>query len=232
LKPKLKKHGWQKKMEMKKRSFSSGSTDVFEQYSEEYDSWYSRHKEVYESEVLAIKDLGLRGLGLDIGVGTGALSYQTGVTIGIDPSLPMLRIAKKRGIEVVRAAGEYLPFRDRFLDYVIMTVTFCFLDNPGEVLKEAWRVLCEDGHLGICIVTRDSPWGKFYMRKASMGHRFYRFARFYTYTELLAILKEHMFETVSVKSTLSYPPQAEHRVEEPSESTVTKGFICVKSKKL
>jgi hypothetical protein len=41
-----------------------------------------------------------------------------------------------------------------------------------------------------------------------------------------------MFETVSVKSTLTYPPEAEHRVEEPTESTVTKGFICVKLKKL
>jgi ubiquinone/menaquinone biosynthesis C-methylase UbiE len=81
----------------------------------------------------------------------------------------MLRIAKKRGIQVVRAVGEYLPFRDRFLDYVIMTLTFCFLDNPGDVLKEAWRVLREDGHLGVCIVTRESPWGELYMRKASMG---------------------------------------------------------------
>jgi ubiquinone/menaquinone biosynthesis C-methylase UbiE len=221
-----------KNPDVKKKSSSSGFIDVFEQYSEDYDSWYSRHGEVYESEVWAIKALGLRGLGLDIGVGTGALSYRTGVTVGIDPSLPMLRIAKKRGIQVVRAAGEYLPFRDRFLDYVIMTVTFCFLDNPEDVLKEAWRVLREDGHLGVCIITRDSPWGKLYVRKASMGHRFYRFAKFYTYNELLGILKEHMFETVSVKSTLSYPPEAEHRVEEPTESTVTKGFICVKSKKL
>ena len=218
--------------DVQKGSFGSGSADEFEQHSEEYDSWYSHHREVYESEVLAIKALDLRGVGLDIGVGTGALSYQTGVTVGIDPSLSMLRIAKRRGIQVVRAAGEYLPFRDRFLDYIIMTVTFCFLDNPRDVLREAWRVLREEGHLGVCIVTRDSPWGKHYMRKASTGHRFYRFAKFYTYEELSGILKENMFETVSVKSTLSYTPEAEHRVEEPTESTATKGFICVKSKKL
>jgi hypothetical protein len=42
---------------MKKKSSSSGSTDEFEQYSEEYDSWYSQHREAYESEVLAIRAL-------------------------------------------------------------------------------------------------------------------------------------------------------------------------------
>jgi len=44
---------------------------VFEQFSEYYDSWYSQHPEVLESEIRAIKALDLNGLGLDVGVGTG-----------------------------------------------------------------------------------------------------------------------------------------------------------------
>jgi len=205
------------------------AVDDFSLYAEEYDRWYSKHREVYESEILAIKALKLEGLGLDVGVGTGALSHPVKVAVGIDPSLPMLKIAKGKGIEVVRAVGEYPPFRDSSFKYILMSVTFCFLDEPGRVLSALRRLLPRDGYLALCIVPRDSPWGRLYMEKASKGHRFYRFAKFYTFDEVSKILEETGFSIVSVKATLSYSPRDKYRVEEAASDIKGKGFICIKS---
>lgn len=209
----------------------NSSQNEFARYAEQYERWYYEHKAIRESEVLAIKALKLRGLGLDIGVGSGALSSWIEGIVGTDRSLPMLMIARRRDVQAVQATGEQLPFKAEVFDYVLMTVTFSFLDNPREVLDEARRVLRAEGHLAVCIVARDSSWGKLYMKKASLGHRFYRFAKLYTFSELSSILEERGFYKVSVKSTLGYPPEAEHEVQEPTENVEGKGFVCVKCAK-
>lgn len=204
------------------------SQDDFSRYAEEYEGWYSRHEAVHECEIRAIKAMELGGLGLDIGVGSAALSSWIDGIVGVDRSFPLLRIARRKEVQVIQACGEQLPFRAEVFDYALMTVTFSFLDNPREVLDEARRVLRADGYLAVCIVTRDSSWGKIYMEKASLGRRFYRIAKLYTFSELSSTLEDRGFYKVSVKSTLSYPPEAEHEVQEPTENGEGKGFICVK----
>ncbi|MBI4440761.1 methyltransferase domain-containing protein [Candidatus Woesearchaeota archaeon] len=49
---------------------------------------------------------------LDIGCGTG-LSFSRKNTIGLDPSIRLLRLAKKRGGLLVQGCGEALPFKDK-----------------------------------------------------------------------------------------------------------------------
>ncbi|MGB9717561.1 MAG: class I SAM-dependent methyltransferase [Thermoproteota archaeon] len=202
---------------------------VFEQFSEDYDSWYSQHSEVLESEIRAIKALDLKGLGLDIGVGTGIFASSTKVQIGIDVSNQMLRTAVKRGIQVIRALAEFLPFPDKMFDYVLMTVTLCFLDDPETVLKEIYRILKPSGVLAVCIIVRDSSWGQLYVEKAKQGHRFYRYARFYSLLELEELLEKHSFKIVDYKSTLTYPPSSTPVVEDPKNDPHQGSFLCVKT---
>jgi len=203
----------------------------FNEQAERYDSWYQRNPILFECEAKVIKSLNLRGKGLSIGVGTGILDIQAPIDIGVDPSLGMLRIASTRGITTIQAVGEYLPFRDEAFDFALMTVTLCFLDSPERAILEVRRVLRRRGELAVCIVPKDSSWGKEYMRRGESGHVFYRHAHFYTSLEAQKLLEKFSFKIVMVKSTLSYPPDEEPRIEEPSENPTGRGFVCLKALK-
>lgn len=205
------------------------SYKVFERFSKYYDSWYSRHPKILESEICAIKTLGLNRLGLDVGVGTGIFASRLKVQVGIDASKRMLKISAKRGVQVVEALAEFSPFIDETFDYVLMTVTLCFLDNPETALKEIYRILRPNGVLVVCIIVRDSPWGQLYVKKAKQGHRFYRYARFYSLSELEELLEKHNFRIVDYRSTLTYSPSSVVVVENPRSNPRQGSFVCAKA---
>lgn len=204
------------------------SYGVFEQFSKDYDSWYSQNPEIFESEIRAIKAFDLKGLGLDVGVGTGIFASKIKVQVGIDASMQMLKISAKRGVQAVGALTEFLPYPDETFDYVLMTVTLCFLDDPDSALKEIYRILRCNGILVVCIIVRDSPWGQLYVKKAEQGHCFYRYAHFYSLSELEELLEKHDFRIVDYKSTLTYLPSSVAVIENPKSDPLQGSFLCVK----
>jgi SAM-dependent methyltransferase len=85
------------------------------------------------------------GLLLDVGCGTGVFSAALGdlgwrVT-GVDVSEDQLRLARERGVQVVRADAAELPFEDRSFDAAVSTWTHTDVDDLGSVLAELARVL-------------------------------------------------------------------------------------------
>jgi len=86
--------------------------------------------------------------------------FKTGVNLGLDPALKMLKIAKSRGIDVLGSVGEYIPFKDEVFDYVLLVVTLCFVKDPYAVIDELARVAKNYGRLIACIVPKDSAWGR------------------------------------------------------------------------
>lgn len=204
---------------------------VFDEYSKRYDEWFERNREVFESELLAVSALGLRGSGLDVGVGTGMFSASIGVRYGIDPSINMLRVAKTRGVEVVRALGERIPFRDGCFDYILVVDTICFLQSLRNALSEAKRVLKSGGIVAVCLIPKDSPWGRLYQEKAREGHPFYARARFYTLAEVEEVLSGLGLKILEYWATLSYGPRDEPYVEAPTSETRDKGFVCLKAQR-
>ena len=205
--------------------------NIFANHAKEYDSWYLKHPTIYESEVRLLKEFDLKGLGLEIGVGTGVFASRIGTLIGIDPAFTMLSIAKERGIEAIQAIGERLPFADKIFDYVLMISTLCFLDKPSLVIKESLRVLRKHGNLIICLILKDSSWGKYYEKKKNIGHKFYNHAKFYDSRELKKLIINQGVSIVEVISTLRYPPSEKERFEEPLRGY--KGsFMCLRLKKL
>ena len=205
---------------------------VFDEHAEKYDSWYRKNPIIFECEAKVIRSLKLHGRGLSIGVGTGTLDSQAPVDVGVDPSIKMLKFALTHDIESVRAVGECLPFKDEAFDFVLMTVTICFLDSPEEAIMETRRVLRRGGELAVCMIPKDSSWGKEYVKKSKEGHIFYSHARFYTLREVKQLLKKCFFRIVAVKSTLSYSPYDKPRLEEPSENPEGRGFVCIKAVKI
>ncbi len=88
---------------------------------------------------------------IDLGAGTGDLvrTIKTkGYYIGMDVSPDMLRIAreksKNKGIFIV-GDGYDIPFLDRSFDRVTMKYYLHHLDDPEKTLREARRILHEDG---------------------------------------------------------------------------------------
>ncbi len=94
---------------------------VFDEHAQDYDRWFDDNERVYQNEVDAVhKFLPASGIGIEVGVGTGRFAVPLCIKIGIDPSEPMTRIAKCRGMAVCRAIGECLPFRNDQFDFVLV----------------------------------------------------------------------------------------------------------------
>ncbi|MCS7097683.1 MAG: methyltransferase domain-containing protein [Candidatus Methanomethyliaceae archaeon] len=202
---------------------------VFDEFAEEYDKWYQQNREVFESECRLIKSLELKGFGIEVGVGTGIFAPFSNISIGIDPAINMLKIAKRRGVEVINAVGEAMPFRNDVFDFVIMITTLPFLKDPSKVLDEIRRILKNGGEIAIVDVPKNSKWGRLYEEKKAKGHRFYRFANFYNFEEILEILNRKGFEVIKIRATLRQPPESITKVEDPEDEFKNHGFIGIKA---
>jgi SAM-dependent methyltransferase len=88
---------------------------------------------------------------LDVGCGTGwhtiAFREHGWSVTGVDVSADMLRLARKRGLDVVEADASALPFDDESFDAVVSLWTHTDVDDFGALLAEAVRVLRRGGPL-------------------------------------------------------------------------------------
>ncbi len=204
---------------------------LFDSSAQSYDQWYESHPELFASEIRAVKTLGLRGFGLDVGAGTGIVSSEVGAQVALDPSRAMLELSRKRKLDSVRGVAERLPFADEVFDFVIMATTICFLDDPVESLLETRRVLKIDGSIAVCIIPKDSSWGRFYSAKAKKGHRTFSKARFYSVNEVKGLMRECGFRPDMISSVLQYGPRSAPRREKPKIGEERGGFVCIRARK-
>ncbi|MDP8003047.1 MAG: class I SAM-dependent methyltransferase [Caldisphaera sp.] len=209
--------------------------DPFDLYSIRYDKWYDNHRIIYENELNAVKIAkeGTRQPSLEIGVGSGRFAKPLNIDLGIDPSDSLLKIAKSRGVNVIKSVGEYLPFSNNKLNTVYILITICFLDDPIKTLKESFRVLKKEGILITGLVPKDSKWGNYYEMLKEKGNPFYRYAKFYTYSEILGMLEESGFHAVEVISTLFQNPNKEEKIDVVVKAYhKDAGFVIIKANKL
>jgi SAM-dependent methyltransferase len=112
--------------------------------------WYDR--ELATAELgLSSQRVVLRLLGdgsgrlLDVGCGGGsfaaALAERGWTVTGIDVSEDQLRLARERGVDVVRADAAALPFDDETFDAAVSVFTHTDMDDFARAVKEVARVL-------------------------------------------------------------------------------------------
>jgi len=197
---------------------------IFDLKARDYDRWYDRHRITYLNELKLVRSFGC-ARALEIGVGTGRFAADTGVVVGVDPSLSMLRMASSR-VQVIRALGERLPFRDGCFDCAYLIVTLCFVADPRRVLGEASRVA---DRVIACIVPGNSSWGRHYEKLKLRGHPIYSAARFYRVEELVELASGLGLRLTRIYGTLTYAPSKLERPEEPRpirmEEASEYGFI-------
>lgn len=119
-----------------------------------YDRLSARTEQKFGAELKRKLLANARGRVLEIGVGTG-LSFAhyppIDELVGVDPSEPMLRRARRRATELgrdvtlVEAPAEALPFEDESFDTVVSLAVLCTVDDPSRVLQEIRRVLRSGG---------------------------------------------------------------------------------------
>ncbi len=115
--------------------------------SKTYDSYRSYSDDLIKRVV----ELGQIGAGkrvLDVGCGTGNISYQikgkiNADLVGVDVSPDMLKIARRKSLELVcsNTDGLHLPFVDRAFDTIICAYVIHQIKNLNLLFSECYRVL-------------------------------------------------------------------------------------------
>lgn len=149
----------------------------FDEYSDAYDAWFQRNPAVLESELrLVAMALGKNpGRTLSVGCGTGLFEqllqaqYGIAVTDGLEPSAPMGEVARKRGMTVVEAGAEQMPFEDESFDTVMFNGSPSYIPDLDAAVAEAFRLLKPGGRVILIDVPAESSYGILYRLGGAYG---------------------------------------------------------------
>ena len=122
----------------------------------EYDRAWHPSFEPVARDLLELVALEPHETVLDVGTGTGvvaaaaAANAERGVVVGVDPSLPMLRLARAHTIVPLAVAETPgLPFPARTFDVVVANLVVSHLERYEAGLTDMVRVLRPGGRLGV-----------------------------------------------------------------------------------
>ncbi|MBI5192843.1 MAG: class I SAM-dependent methyltransferase [Nitrospirae bacterium] len=185
-----------------KQELSQNNIKIFNHFTHEYDEWFDINRFAYLSEIEAVRRfLPCTGIGIEIGGGTGRFSEPLGVKIVVEPAGGMTQVAKLRGLEVIRAIAEQLPFADSSIDYALMVNVICFLSDPLTALNEVRRILKPDGCIIIAIIDKESQLGRKYEHSKG-AHKFYSQAIFYSTQQVKEFLNTLNFQNIQICQTI------------------------------
>jgi ubiquinone/menaquinone biosynthesis C-methylase UbiE len=206
---------------------------VFEKLLDEYDEWFDLHTYAFQSEVEAIRSLLPEGEshGIEVGLGSGRFAQSLGIKEGVEPSFALRRLAVNRGVEVMDAVAERLPYKALHFDFVLMASCLSYLVDVKKAFNEAFRVLRWDGSLIVGVLDKDREIAQEYMQRSEM-ESFYKGAQFYTPIQVLQWLREAGFRQFEVRQTL-FTPLDEVDELQPTKLGYGEGsFVVIKARKI
>ena len=170
--------------------------EVFNNFAAEYDKWFENHEIEYALELKAIRELlPKEGEGIEIGAGTGRFTQPLGISIGVEPSEAMRKLAQRRGVYAISGTAESLPVESGLYDFALLVTTVCFLEDPEIAFKEVYRVLKAEGFILVGLIDKESRLGQKYEKKKS-GSKFYKNANFYSVAKIQEILEKSGFSKI------------------------------------
>ncbi len=203
---------------------------AFEENSILYESWFENNQFVYKAEVEAVRQLIPNGNGIEIGIGSGRFALPLNISVGVEPSGEMAKIAKEHGITIIPGIAENLPIEDNSYDFALMVTTICFVDNPQIAINEAFRIIKPNGKFICAFIDKESPIGKLYLKNQS-ENVFYKDALFYSTSEIEEFMRNSGFVDFEFRQTIF------NFIEKISENEFIKNgtgegsFIVISAKK-
>ncbi|MCS7294942.1 MAG: class I SAM-dependent methyltransferase [Dehalococcoidia bacterium] len=171
--------------------------DPFAAVAGAYEAWYETplgaHADAQELTLLRRLLAGEhRGTVVEIGAGTGhvsrALAGDVGRIVAVEPSPAMRAEGARRSagypIVWVAAAGERLPLRDGAFDGALMVAVLEFVDDPQQVMREAFRVVRAGGWVVVGWLDARASWTALYRAEGDRGVEPWASARFFTLERL------------------------------------------------
>lgn len=203
------------------------SSEVYDQFANEYDTWFEKHLNFYKSELLAMKQaVPSYKNGIEIGVGSGRFAEPLHIKYGVEPSAGLAALAKQRGVKVFNAVAEDLPMENQSYDFVTMVTTVCFLNDISKAFSEVHRILKSKGLFIIGLIDRNSELGKKYEQQKNTN-KFYRDAHFHSTEEITRLLTDAGFGNFSYWQTIFHP--VENKIEQPLAGYGKGSFVVIKS---
>lgn len=205
----------------------------FDAHVSDYEQWFNDYPYVFRSEVEALREMlpeGDKLNGIEIGLGTGRFSEALGIKEGVEPSPNMRALAKKRGIEVMDATAENLPYGDLRFDFVLMAFCISYFNDLHVAFKEAHRVLDTSGMLVLGFLDKHSTIGQQYEQRRP-GSTFYRSAIFYTVDKVLFELNRANFKHFKFCQTLFRPLEDIRSAEQAKPGYGEGSFVVIQAKK-
>ncbi len=206
-------------------------TQPFDRYAREYENWFVKNKLAYQSELEAVRSLMPRkGIGVEIGVGSGLFAAPLGVRIGVEPSPVMRKLALSRGVHVLDGCAEKLPFKQEFYDFALMITTVCFLDDVSRAFEEAHRILKTGGVFINGFIDRESRLGQQYLEHKD-ENVFYRYASFFSVPEMEELLTTAGFKSFAYRQTIFNSLDQIDQKEPVLEGYGKGAFVVVRAEK-
>lgn len=179
--------------------------DVLERFAEVYDRWFEEHRAEYCAELARVRRLLPRpdSRAVEVGVGSGRFAAPLGIPLGIEPSCALGRMARERGVGVIRGRAESLPLRDGSCSSALMVTVICFLDDPARAFADIHRILAPGGTFVLGFLEREGVVARRYLSEKDK-HRFLSRARFYSTGEVRDLLGRTGFSPTEVDAQAGF----------------------------
>ena len=202
----------------------------FNDHVAEYEEWYKNYPLVFRSEIAAIKEFlpaGKNVRGIEVGLGTGRFSKALGIKEGVEPAENMRAVAETKGIAVLNAVAEHLPYKSLQYDFVLMNFCISYFEDLSAALKEAHRVLRRGGCLLVGFIDKDSRIGEKYQERRP-NSIFYKNAKFHTVSKVESEMKSAGFKKLEFLQTLFHTLENIETVERPLPGYGKGSYVLIK----
>lgn len=225
---------------------------AFDEYADQYDTWFLKNKNVLDSEVALLAHfLDDPGRVISVGCGSGLFEkllkqdYDIDIKEGVEPADGMREIAIKRGMDVRPGTAEEVDLGTEEFDTVIFNGTPSYIENLQKAFENAFKALKPGGQLLVLDVPKESSYGLLYNLGKEIGSwdhnyfvdaapenvypvEFVLAANWRSTPEKVELLKKVGFANFKYAQTLTkHPVYSNLEKEEPVEGYNRGDYVCI-----
>ncbi|MBW1673686.1 MAG: thiazole biosynthesis protein [Deltaproteobacteria bacterium] len=219
---------------------------AFDTSAEDFDVWFRNNQAIFESELLAQKYfIADPEHSLSIGCGTGIFDERLGITLGVEPSEEMAKIARKRGMKIDVGTAENIPYEDETVKTVLLGTNLSYVKDRKKAITEAYRILQPGGNIVVSFLTREGSYAMLYDLSSLRGEydpeaapkdpyplKFVKGTHWCSVSEVTNLLQEAGFVDLKYVQTLTHHPKySNEEIEQPQDGYDKGDYIVVQGRK-